>query len=900
MENFKNQLTIFNSQQKTTSEYTFFDIEEVCRKHRIDLLSLPYSIRVLLENLVRNLESGLVSEENVQSLLNWNKEEKKEIPFIPSRVIMQDYSGFPAVLDLASMRQKVKESGRDPSNVNPIIPAELIVDHSLIVKYARSQESFDKNLQDEFTQNNERYKFMKWAAKSFDNFKVVPPSRGIVHQINLEYLGEIIKTKVGSDNETYIFPDTLVGTDSHTPMINGLGIVGWGVGGIEAEAAMLGQPIFILTPDVVGVEIIGELTSGVTGTDLVLFITQLLRAHGVVGKFVEFFGDGIDNLLVPDRATISNMAPEYGATIAYFPIDKLTIDYLNSTGRSEDLISLVKNYSIKQKLFREKNSPIPDYTEIVKVDLSKIQPSIAGPKRPQDRIVLSDVKSTFLESLVEKVENRGYGLNQKEVGKEALLNYKNKQYSISHGAIMIAAITSCTNTSNPTVMIGAGLLAKRACELDLEVPEYIKTSLAPGSRVVTEYLKQSNLLPYLEKLGFNVVGYGCTTCVGNTGPLEPEIIDLIEQNQLIASSILSGNRNFEGRIHSHTKANFLASPPLVVAYALAGRIDIDFENEPIGLDKDNNEIYLKDIWPSQEEINQIASIYIKPELFRNQYSNIFVGNQDWINLDTSTGELYDWDNKSTYIKNTPFFNDNSKVEEIGWIEDTRVLLKLGDSITTDHISPVGSIPESSPAGIYLKVQGVNKEDFNAYGARRGNHDVMARGTFANIRLNNLLLDNKEGWFTKHFPSGEEMTIFDASQEYQKTNTPLIIIAGKDYGMGSARDWAAKGTALLGVKAVIFESIERIHRSNLVGMGVLPLQFLEGENSEILEITGNEIFTIEINNEVRPGDIVQVTFENSDGTIGSFRTGVRLDTSIEVEYYRNGGILNYVLRNILNN
>jgi aconitate hydratase len=802
------------------------------------------------------------------------------------------------------MRAAMARLGGDPEKINPIVPVDLVIDHSVQVDQFGSQFALFYNAEREFERNRERYEFLKWGQEAFQNFRVVPPATGIVHQVNLEYLGQVVMSAPEREGapergRRVAFPDSLVGTDSHTTMINGLGVVGWGVGGIEAEAVMLGQPIYMLTPEVVGVRLSGGLPEGATATDLVLRITEMLRKHGVVGKFVEFFGPGLSNMSLADRATIANMCPEYGATVGYFPVDAETLNYLRATGRPAELVDLVERYTRAQGLFRTDETPEPAFTTVLELDLQSIEPSLAGPKRPQDRIRLADMKSSFRKHLLAPVGPQGFGLSEADLARKA--EVRNGHTSeIGHGAVVIAAITSCTNTSNPSVMLAAGLLAKKAVEAGLTVPAYVKTSLAPGSRVVEDYLTKSGTLPYLEKLGFYIVGFGCTTCIGNSGPLPEAVSAAIQQGDLVAASVLSGNRNFEGRVHPDTKSNYLASPPLVVAYALAGRTDIDMINEPLGTGKDGRPVYLRDIWPTNEEVRQAVASSLTPEMFTHQYGNVYTGNETWNRIAQSGGELYAWDPNSTYVQEPPFFTELSPdVQPIGNISGARVLVKVGDSITTDHISPAGSIAKSSPAAAYLVENGVQPLDFNSYGSRRGNDRVMTRGTFANIRLRNQMAPGTEGGWTTYLPSGEVMTIFEASTRYTADGTPLVVLAGKEYGSGSSRDWAAKGPMLLGIRLVIAESFERIHRSNLVGMGILPLQFKIGETPETLGLDGSETYeTLDLSDDLRPRQDVTVRATRSDGTAVVFRTTCRIDTPVEVDYYRNGGILQTVLRNFL--
>jgi len=859
---------------------------------RID--RLPVTIRILLEAVLREFDDYTVTEEDIRLLANYDaKNPEGEIPFKPSRVVLQDFTGVPAVVDLAALRSAMNRMGGNPQSINPQVPVDLVIDHSVQVDMFGQEYAFMHNVEKEFERNRERYEFLKWGQKAFDNFRVVPPGRGIVHQVNLEYLAKGVFTRE-EDDGVIAYPDTLVGTDSHTTMINGLGVLGWGVGGIEAEAAMLGQPIYMLVPEVVGVKLTGKLREGITATDLTLTVTQMLRRHGVVGKFVEFYGDGLSNMSLPDRATIANMSPEYGATMGFFPIDDESIRYMKRTGRSEEQVQLVEHYMKEQGLFRTDDTPDPEFTDTLELDLEDVETSLAGPKRPQDRITLPNMKETFENSLTSDDPTMGFNLTQEKLANKGL--FKNgREIEMKHGDVVIAAITSCTNTSNPSVMLGAGIVAKKAYEKGLSVPPYVKTSLAPGSRVVTDYLEEAGLTEYMDKLGFNLVGYGCTTCIGNSGPLPEAVEKAIKDGDLVVAGVLSGNRNFEGRIHPYVKANFLASPPLVVAYALAGTVDIDLSNEPLGKGKDGNEVYLKDIWPTSDEIAEFLDDAIRPELFNKQYGDIFKSDE-WDKIPVGGGDLYEWKEDSTYIQEPPFFMDmGEEPEPIKPIKGARALIKVGDSITTDHISPAGSIKRDSPAGEYLIEHGVEQKDFNSYGSRRGNDRVMTRGTFANVRFKNQLAPGKEGGFTRHFPSDEITTIYDAAMRYKEDDTPLIGLAGKEYGTGSSRDWAAKGTILLGVEAVIAESYERIHRSNLVGMGVLPLQFLEGASADSLGLDGSETFTIHVDDELQAGQKVKVDAEKENGDVVSFDTLCRIDTPVEIDYYRHGGILHYVLR-----
>jgi aconitate hydratase len=862
---------------------------------------LPFSIKVLLEAALRQYDGFAITREHVESLARWNPkaEEQPEIPFKPARVVMQDFTGVPSVVDLAALRSAMARLGGDPQRVNPQSPVDLVIDHSVQVDRFGSLFALQYNAEREFERNRERYEFLRWGADAFDNFSVVPPATGIVHQVNLEFLARVVQTRA-ENGRIVAFPDSLVGTDSHTTMINSLGVVGWGVGGIEAEAVILGQPIFMLAPQVIGFRMTGALPEGATATDLVLRVTQMLRQHGVVGKFVEFFGPGLSQLSLPDRATIANMSPEYGATIGFFPVDQETLRYLSATGRSDELVDLVERYTRAQGLFRTDETPDPQYTDMLELDLGTVEPSLAGPKRPQDRVALSSMKETFNQALVAPASKTGIGLPQEERDLAVVLRQNGSSYTMRHGSVVIAAITSCTNTSNPSVMIGAGLLAKKAVERGLDVKPWVKTSLAPGSKVVSTYLEETGLLSYLEALRFHIVGFGCTTCIGNSGPLPQAIAEAVQEHDLVAAAVLSGNRNFEGRISPHVQANYLASPPLVVAYALAGTVDIDLTREPLGHDPNGEPVYLQDIWPSSEEIQAEIERSIKPEMFHQQYANVFDGNETWNNIPVSGGDLYEWDGDSTYIQEPPFFTQlTPEVPSIQPVKSARVLALLGDSVTTDHISPAGAIPVDSPAGRYLIDHGVEPLEFNSYGSRRGNHEVMMRGTFGNIRIRNQLVPGVEGGYTIYFPTGEQMSIYDAAMRYIEDGTPLIVIAGKEYGTGSSRDWAAKGTILLGVKAVLTESYERIHRSNLIGMGVLPLQFKLGENAPALGLTGQERYDIEgIGDDLQPLQEVTVRARDAEGQETVFQAIVRIDSPIEVKYYRNGGILHAVLRDML--
>lgn len=905
--------------------FDYHSLEELVKQgYEID--KLPFSIRILLENALRNFDDFSVTNENIETLLNWKPQGvDKDIPFKPARVLMQDFTGVPAVVDIAALRAEVARKGKDPNTINPLVPVDLVIDHSVQVDYFGTEYSYQRNMEEEYKRNLERYQFLKWAQHSFDNFSVVPPGMGICHQINLEYFSKGVIERDGM-----LFPDTLVGTDSHTPMVNGIGVVAWGVGGIEAEAAILGQPLYFIMPEVIGLKLTGKLPLGSTATDLVLTIANVLRKKGVVGKFVEVFGPGLDHLSVPDRATIGNMSPEFGCTITYFPIDDKTLSYMRESNRSEEQIQLVETYCKANMLWRKDESRIT-YTDIVELDVSKIEPTVAGPKRPQDKILLKEFKPKFIDLLSSGFEReyiehedrdseirwKNEGGNQlsppiKQLSEGTSIEAKEKnglktvwidkgeqKFSLSDGSVVIAAITSCTNTSNPFVMIGAGLVAKKAREQGIDVKPWVKTSLAPGSKVVTDYLIKADLLKDLEALQFHLVGYGCTSCIGNSGPLPPAIAKAVDEHELVVCSVLSGNRNFEARVHSQVKMNYLMSPMLVVAFAIAGRVDIDLINDPISYDKNQLPVYLKDIWPTDDEINAVLKEVLSPKDFHKNYSEIFEGNEIWRNLEIPTGSLYEWDDSSTYIKEIPFFkNISDQAPALQNIENARALLVLGDSITTDHISPAGAFNERSAAGQYLISKGVNKEDFNSYGSRRGNDEVMVRGTFANVRIKNKLA-KQEGGYTTYLPSGEEMTVYDAAVKYKKDDTPLVVLTGKEYGSGSSRDWAAKGTFLLGVKAVLAESYERIHRSNLVGLGVLPLQYQEGDTAEKLGLTGTEAFTISgISDGLTPHKLVDVSAKNDKGEEVKFKAIARLDSLIDIEYYRNGGILQYVLRQFL--
>lgn len=936
------------------SAVTYYSLQKLVDDGVLDSVDrLPFTVRILLENVLRSAGGEFTSANHVEELARWqpvaggNVADDFELPFMPARVVLQDFTGVPCVVDLAAMRSAVDKLGGDVSKINPLVPVDLVIDHSVQVDKFGTNLAFFNNMDMEYKRNHERYALLRWAQGAFQNFRAVPPGTGIVHQVNLEYLASVVSTK-DEGGETVAFPDTLVGTDSHTTMINGLGVLGWGVGGIEAEAVMLGQPLYQLAPDVVGFKFVGELNPGTTATDLVLTVTEMLRKHGVVGRFVEYYGTGLSNLGLADRATIANMAPEYGATAGLFPIDAETLSYLRLTGRDESLVELVEAYAKAQGLFRTDDTPDPHFNDTLELDLSTVEPSLAGPRRPQDRLALSDLRDTFYTAYSDrfgglKVEETQYDEQvmesfpasdppstmaspestdrseldhhpavqpaatavatkpapAKRLG-EVDITINGNDVALHHGAVAIAAITSCTNTSNPSVMIGAGLLAKKAVERGLDVAPYVKTSLAPGSQVVTRYLEQSGVLPYLSALGFQVVGYGCTTCIGNSGPLPTPVADAVDENDLVVASVLSGNRNFEGRVHPQVRASFLASPPLVVAFALAGTVDIDLTKDPIGHDPNGDPVMLADIWPTREEVAAAMSTSVTPQMFREEYATVFTGDERWQNLPVPEGDLFAWDEASTYVREPSFFDNLSpELQPVADVKDAHVLALLGDSVTTDHISPAGSIARTSPAAQYLTEQGVKPFEFNSYGSRRGNHEVMVRGTFANIRLRNQIVPGSEGNVTKHLPSGEEMTIYEAAEKYQAEGRDLIVIAGKEYGTGSSRDWAAKGTLMLGVKAVIAESFERIHRSNLVGMGVMPLQFQEGENATTLGIKGDETFSIEgIDSKLSPKGLITVTATRPDGSQFSFDVIQRVDSQVDINYMRNGGILPTVLRRLI--
>ncbi len=861
---------------------------------------LPYSIRILLEAVVRNCDGFLVREDDVRRLAGWrgNRSVEGEVPFLPGRVLLQDFTGVPCIVDLAAMRAAVARLGGDPQRINPLVPVDLVIDHSVQVDVFRDPRALSRNAEFEFQRNRERYAFLRWGQESFRNLSVVPPATGIVHQVNLEYLARVVLCEP-RDGRTLAFPDTLVGTDSHTTMINGLGVLGWGVGGIEAEAAMLGQPLHMLVPEVVGFRLTGRLSEGVTATDLTLTVTQMLRQKGVVDRFVEFCGPGLDAMTLPDRATIANMAPEYGATVGFFPVDSEAIRYLRRTGR-EKAADLAERFGREQGLFRETGGPEPEFSDLMELDLASVEPSVAGPKRPQDRVALGRVRETFRRSLTAPLQDRGYGLGPEDLARTGAWKENGAAATLAHGAVVIAAITSCTNTSNPSVMIGAGLLARKAKQRGLKVPGYVKTSMAPGSKVVTEYLRASGLLQDLEELGFGIVGYGCTTCIGNSGPLPEPVARAVQEGGLVAASVLSGNRNFEGRVHPLARANFLASPPLVVAYALAGTTDVDLEREPLGTGADGKAVYLRDLWPSQREVAEVMEAAIRPEMFSRTYSDVFRGEPAWRELPTPRGTLYEWDEASTYIREPPYFRAfGLGAEPVRDVLGARVLVSVGDSVTTDHISPAGDIAADSPTARYLVERGISKPEFNSYGSRRGNHEVMMRGTFANIRLKNLLVPGVEGNVTVHFPSGERMSVYDAAVRYGQEGTPLLLLAGKEYGAGSSRDWAAKGPLLLGVRAVIAESFERIHCANLVGMGVLPLLYEPGTTAATLGLRGDEVFDIVgIEARLAPRARLTVRARRPDGRVVEFPVQARLDTPVHVAYYRNGGVLPTVLRQLL--
>jgi len=873
-------------------EYHYFSLPEAGRALGADLSRLPHSLKVLLENVLRFEDGRSYTVNDARAIAEWlnGAHSEKEVPFRPARILMQDFTGVPGVVDLAAMRDGIVRLGGDPRRVNPLVPVDLVIDHSVMVDVSGRPDALKRNVDIEFERNRERYEFLRWGQSAFDNFRVVPPGTGICHQVNLEFLAQVVWTSQEA-GVNYAYPDSCYGTDSHTTMVNGLGVLGWGVGGIEAEAAMLGQPIAMLIPDVIGFRLTGKLREGVTATDLVLTVTQMLRRKGVVGKFVEFFGSGLDDLPLADRATIGNMAPEYGATCGFFPVDQVTIDYLRLTGREEHRIRLVEAYAKAQGLWRDASSPDPVFTDTLELDLGTVEPSLAGPKRPQDRVALGSVASSFAKDLAAGT----MGVPGDEAGKRVPVEGTN--YDLGHGDVVIAAITSCTNTSNPSVLVAAGLVAKKANEKGIKPKPWVKTSLAPGSQVVTDYLEASGLQKELDAIGYNTVGYGCTTCIGNSGPLPDPIVDAIENNKLVAAAVLSGNRNFEGRVHPNVRANYLASPPLVVAYALAGSVTKDLTKEPLGTGKDGQPVFLKDIWPTQKEVNDTVRSVLSREMFQKRYADVFKGPPQWQAINVAAeSDTYRWNSGSTYVQNPPYFEGMTlEVKPVEPIRGARVLAVLGDSITTDHISPAGSIRRNSPAGEYLLQHQVRQADFNSYGARRGNHEVMMRGTFANIRIRNEMVPGVEGGYTKHLPSGEVMPIYDAAMRYKKDGVPLVVIGGKEYGTGSSRDWAAKGTFLLGVKAVIVESFERIHRSNLVGMGVLPLTFKPGEDRKSLGITGEEVIDVLGIENLKPRMMLELVIHRPDGSTHRTEVLCRVDTADEVEYYKNGGILHYVLR-----
>jgi len=876
--------------------YDIFRLNHLAKQGVANISRLPVSLKVLLENLLRQEDNHHVNKADIEALAKWNPKAKpdKEIAFMPARVLMQDLTGVPAVVDLAAMREAMKRLGGDPKKINPLAPVDLVIDHSVQVDFFGSSDAFQKNSEIEFQRNVERYAFLRWGQKAFDNFRLIPPDTGICHQVNLEYLAPVV-FRANQDGAHFAYPDTVVGTDSHTTMINGLGVVGWGVGGIEAEAALLGQPIIMLIPEVIGFKLHGKLPEGATATDLVLTVVQMLRKKGVVEKFVEFFGSGLSSLSLADRATIGNMSPEYGATVGYFPVDDETLRYLELTGRDPHLIKLVESYAKEQGMYRTDASPDPMFTDTLELDLASVVPSIAGPRRPQDRIALTESKKAFKEALPSLIKSGG-------TDKSVAVQMNGDKFQLTHGSVVISAITSCTNTSNPSVLIGAGLLAKNASEKGLTRKPWVKTSLAPGSKVVTEYLKDSGLLPYLEKIGFHIVGYGCTTCIGNSGPLPEPVMNAIQEGDLVAAAVLSGNRNFEGRIHANVRANYLASPPLVVAYALAGSMDVDLYNDPLGNDKQGKPVYLKDIWPSPEEVNATMRKSVRSEMFKKEYSRATEGDDQWKSMPVPEGELFKWDTQSTYVREAPYFDGMNKTPAAPKpISGARVLVLLGDSVTTDHISPAGAIEKNGPAARYLTNNDVLPRDYNQYGARRGNHEVMMRGTFANVRLKNTLAPGTEGGVTVHLPDKKQMSIYDAAMQYQKEGTPLIVVAGKEYGTGSSRDWAAKGPRLLGIKAAIAESFERIHRSNLIGMGIVPLVFKPGENLKSHNLTGFEKFDIlGIGPGLKLRQELTVRATADDRKVTEFKVICRIDTPAELEYYRHGGILEYVLRQLLQN
>jgi len=893
--------------------YHYYDLNAVADKGWGDLSKLPFSLKVLLENLLRHEDGESVTVEDIEGLVRWTEKRAsdREINYRPARVLMQDFTGVPGVVDLAAMRDAIAKAGGDPQRINPLAPVDLVIDHSVMVDEYGTPQSFSQNVEREYERNKERYQFLRWGQNAFNNFRVVPPGTGICHQVNLEYLGRGVWFSDTEDGKTFAYPDTLVGTDSHTTMINGLGVLGWGVGGIEAEAAMLGQPVAMLIPEVVGFKITGKMREGLTATDLVLTVTEMLRERGVVGKFVEFFGDGLADLSLADRATIANMAPEYGATCGFFPIDERTIEYLKLTNRPKEDIELVEAYCKAQGLWRSSDDPDPEFSDVLELDLDDVVPSLAGPKRPQDRVPMTEVKRTIIDVIsqelklnddeISKLEGEGgqTAIGNHEPGSGVEVSMDGETFHLDHGDVVIAAITSCTNTSNPSVMMAAGLMAQKAVEKGLTRKPWVKTSLAPGSKVVTDYLHKAGLQDPLDQIGFDLVGYGCTTCIGNSGPLPDEIDKAIAEGDLVVASVLSGNRNFEGRIHQSVRTNWLASPPLVVAYALAGTVKINLEKDPLGKDKDGNDVFMKDIWPSSKEI-QDAVVMVDHDMFEKQYASVFEGDETWKSLPIPDSKTYEWNSKSTYIQNPPFFDGlTSDLDDVEPVKNARILAMLGDSVTTDHISPAGAIKADSPAGHYLQGHDVEPIDFNSYGSRRGNHEVMMRGTFANIRIRNEMTPEIEGGFTKHFPGGEEMPIYGAAMRYKKDGVPTVVVAGKEYGTGSSRDWAAKGTRLLGVRAVIAESYERIHRSNLIGMGVLPLQFPEGTTRKTLNLDGTEEVDIpNLGNDLKPSQEIEVVFRKEGGKEQTVKAISRLDTGAEVTYFKNGGILHYVLRQMM--
>lgn len=896
----KDSLKTRNTLKVNGKNYDYYSLQAASKALGKDISRLPFSLKVLLENLLRYEDGQTVSTDDVKAVAAWldKKSSDREIAYRPARVLMQDFTGVPAVVDLAVMRDAMKMLGGDPKKINPLAPVDLVIDHSVMVDAFGNPKAFQQNVELEYERNQERYEFLKWGQKAFDNFRVVPPGTGICHQVNLEYLAQVVWTKE-EKGTTVAFPDTLVGTDSHTTMINGLAVLGWGVGGIEAEAAMLGQPVSMLIPEVVGFKLTGSLREGMTATDLVLTVTQMLRKRGVVGKFVEFYGSGLNQLPLADRATIANMAPEYGATCGFFPIDKETIKYLELSGRDKDRIALVEAYAKEQGMWRDANTPDPVFTDTLELDLNTVEPCLAGPKRPQDKIVLSTVASTFEKDLEEWLKESSATAG-KGAAAPSIIHTRNERDHMTHGDVVIAAITSCTNTSNPSVMLAAGLVARNAHAKGIKVKPWVKTSLAPGSKVVTEYLNAAGVQKDLDALGFNLVGYGCTTCIGNSGPLDAHIEETIKKNGLVVSSVLSGNRNFEGRVHPLTKANYLASPPLVVAYAIAGSMKIDLTKEPIAQDAKGKDVYLKDIWPSNKEIADLVNKIVTPEMFRSRYADVFTGDKHWQDIKVSGGLTYEWSSKSTYIKKPPYFEGMQRNPgSLSDIKGARVLALLGDSITTDHISPAGNIAKNSPAAKYLLDKHIDYKDFNSYGSRRGNDEIMTRGTFANVRIRNEMAPGTEGGYTTYVPDSEVMTIYEAAMKYRKSGTPLVVVAGKEYGTGSSRDWAAKGTNLLGVRAVVAESFERIHRSNLVGMGILPLVFKDGTNRKTLKLDGTEVFDLAgINGNLRPRMEVECTITRKDGSREKVSLLCRLDTEDEVQYYKNGGILHNVLRHMI--